>query len=304
MPRLDRILVGVDLDPLEQTVRTGSKRAVGQAMLLAERSGGELALLHSTFFDDAADLPPAAFAAEAGQPTAEGWVALETLRQDCESSGIPTTIHLSAERPWLALSRMAMRGEADMVVVGKRETEEREPRKLGSVAVKLLRKCPCPVWLVKPGHDLQHKLVLAATDLTPLGDEIVRWAGWIVEGEDCAVHVVHAYQPPRESVGMNETQLAERLEELRTSALRSILAALEGLNLEREPVLHVGRNSAYHAILEAVEHLHPDLLVMGTISRSEKGMLLGNTAERLLDRVDCSLLALKPANFVSPVEPD
>ncbi len=304
MPHIERILVGVDLHPLEQTVRSGSAKAAEQAAWVAARAHAKLVLLHSTFLDDAAELPPGGLSAEEGQPTAEGWVALETLRQACESSGVEATIHLSAERPWLALARMAMRGGADLVVAGKRETEEREPRKLGTVASKLMRKCPGPVWLVKPGHDLQHKLVLAASDLTPLGDEVVRWAGWVVEGEDCSVHVVHAYQPPRGSPAMDAAEQADRLEEQRTSALRSILAALEGIDLDRAPVLHVGRNTPYNAILEAIEHLHPDLLVMGTISRSEKGMLLGNTAERLLDRVDCSLLTLKPANFVSPVEPD
>jgi nucleotide-binding universal stress UspA family protein len=41
---------------------------------------------------------------------------------------------------------------------------------------------------------------------------------------------------------------------------------------------------------------------MGTISRGGvAGLLLGNTAERLLSRLDVSLLALKPADFVCPV---
>jgi universal stress protein E len=55
-------------------------------------------------------------------------------------------------------------------------------------------------------------------------------------------------------------------------------------------------------IREAVNHLDPDLLVMGTISRAGlAGVLIGSTAERLLDRVDCSILAVKPEDFVSPV---
>jgi nucleotide-binding universal stress UspA family protein len=41
---------------------------------------------------------------------------------------------------------------------------------------------------------------------------------------------------------------------------------------------------------------------MGSVSRSGiAGLLLGNTAERLLDRVQCSLLTIKPRDFVSPV---
>ena len=41
---------------------------------------------------------------------------------------------------------------------------------------------------------------------------------------------------------------------------------------------------------------------MGTMSRGGvAGLLVGNTAERLLDKVECSLLTIKPEDFVSPV---
>ena len=45
-----------------------------------------------------------------------------------------------------------------------------------------------------------------------------------------------------------------------------------------------------------------DLIVMGTIGRSGlAGLLIGSTAEKLIDRVNCSILAIKPANFQSPI---
>ena len=46
-----------------------------------------------------------------------------------------------------------------------------------------------------------------------------------------------------------------------------------------------------------------DLVVMGTLGRqSERGMFIGDTAERILNRLEYSVLALKPAGFVSPVQ--
>jgi nucleotide-binding universal stress UspA family protein len=45
-----------------------------------------------------------------------------------------------------------------------------------------------------------------------------------------------------------------------------------------------------------------DLIVMGTVARTGLGgLLIGNTAESVLQRVDCSVLAVKPEGFVSPV---
>ncbi len=43
-------------------------------------------------------------------------------------------------------------------------------------------------------------------------------------------------------------------------------------------------------------------VVMGTVARTGvAGLLVGNTAERLLDEVRCSVITLKPPGFVSPV---
>ena len=66
--------------------------------------------------------------------------------------------------------------------------------------------------------------------------------------------------------------------------------------------LHVGLGSPTQAILEGVERLNPGLVVMGTISRGGiAGLLMGDTAERLVDRIDCALLTVKPRDFVCPV---
>ena len=46
-----------------------------------------------------------------------------------------------------------------------------------------------------------------------------------------------------------------------------------------------------------------DILIMGTVARTGlSGFIIGNTAENILQQIDCSLLALKPKGFVSPVK--
>jgi nucleotide-binding universal stress UspA family protein len=41
---------------------------------------------------------------------------------------------------------------------------------------------------------------------------------------------------------------------------------------------------------------------MGTVARTGiNGLLMGNTAEMILTQIDCSVLAVKPQGFVSPV---
>ena len=48
-----------------------------------------------------------------------------------------------------------------------------------------------------------------------------------------------------------------------------------------------------------------ELIVMGTVSRSGvAGLLIGNTAEKVLNQVDCSVLTVKPDDFITPVKLD
>ena len=51
-----------------------------------------------------------------------------------------------------------------------------------------------------------------------------------------------------------------------------------------------------------ITRLQADLVVMGTVARTGiSGLLIGNTAEAILEQVQCSVLAVKPHGFVSPV---
>jgi len=41
---------------------------------------------------------------------------------------------------------------------------------------------------------------------------------------------------------------------------------------------------------------------MGTVARTGiPGLIIGNTAESILSDIDCSLLAVKPEGFVTPI---
>ena len=48
-----------------------------------------------------------------------------------------------------------------------------------------------------------------------------------------------------------------------------------------------------------------ELIIMGTVGRTGiSGFFIGNTAEAILGRVDCSVLAVKPPGFETPVHLD
>ena len=68
--------------------------------------------------------------------------------------------------------------------------------------------------------------------------------------------------------------------------------------------LHLLKGDASIVIPQLVTKLNVDVLVMGTVCRTGiPGFIIGNTAERVLDAVKCSMFAVKPEGFVSPVAP-
>mmetsp|Transcript_25519 Transcript_25519/g.12086 ORF Transcript_25519/g.12086 Transcript_25519/m.12086 type:complete len:81 (-) Transcript_25519:45-287(-) len=68
------------------------------------------------------------------------------------------------------------------------------------------------------------------------------------------------------------------------------------------PQLHLVEGEACEVITDFVEKKKTDVVVMGTIARTGiPGFFMGNTAESILNNIDCSVLAVKPLGFITPV---
>jgi len=185
----------------------------------------------------------------------------------------------------------------------------------GSTARDLMRQCPCPVWIVKPEHHRPFTRVLAAVDVEPDSDceihaglnrRIMELATSLAEREKAELYVTHVWSLWAESTLKNHISVSERLKlvtnqkEASRRAFNELLAPW-GLST-RDPNVSMIKGVAEVMIPEIVDDSEIDLLVMGTICRTGlPGLVIGNTAERVLSAVDCSVLTLKPEGFVSTV---
>jgi universal stress protein E len=298
--RFQRILVGVDLSLAGDRLTPGCARAVELAEALAARGAAELVFLHSTW----ADLHEENQAIRPG-PSAAGLHALEALVARAEARKGRARLALVRDRSWLEIIRAVQRGEADLVLVARRN-QLGGGALLGSVAKKLMRKCPCPVWVVKPEGIIQPRRIVAATDLSPVGNRALELASALAERFDAELDAVHAWPLPLAVPVLPELDVPAQsrvdVEQYERAARERFEAALSALALPRPPRTHLVCGAPSSVVREVVERREADLLVMGSVSRGGvAGLLLGNTAERLLDRVQCSLLTIKPGDFVSPV---
>jgi universal stress protein E len=299
MRPIQRILVGVDLSLAGDRLTPGCTRAVEQGLVLASRSGAELEFLHSTW----ADLHEENQAIRPG-PSAAGLRTLEGLVERARAASLRARLTLVRDRAWLEIVRAAQRGEAELVLVARRN--QAGGAGMGSVTKKLMRKCPCPVWVVKPDGRDEPRVLVAATDLTPVGAAVVELAASLAGLFQAELDIVHAWPLPLAVPVLPELDVPaqSRVEvELHERAARARFEqALAALALGVAFRTHLLCGAPSIAIQGVVERRAADLLVMGSVSRSGiAGLLLGNTAERLLDRVQCSILTIKPDDFVSPV---
>ncbi|MGS0536404.1 universal stress protein [Pseudoalteromonas sp. SaAl2] len=197
-------------------------------------------------------------------------------------------------------------------------------RLITSDDMHLLRNCPCPVWLMKQDEKLNYKQILAAVDFDSidesncnleLNNTILELACAISLAEFSTTHVVNVYDAPNagfislwvEDPDKVEKELYEfehrhsqhKMEQL-LEKLRHTLGqkSYNFLSLRS----HIIKGTAEEELPKAAQAVDADLVVMGTISRTGvAGLVIGNTAETILNQLDSSILAVKPKGFISPI---
>ncbi|HAS90103.1 MAG TPA: hypothetical protein DCS48_12485 [Desulfovibrio sp.] len=187
-------------------------------------------------------------------------------------------------------------------------------KKPDSTAMHLLRKCPCPVW-VHHGHLWRGAIrILAAVgpfDDTPgnaaLNTNILKIAAELNRVLGGKLHVMHCWKGYLEGVTANpyfsETEVEKYMDYEKNSseeAFENLFASVQFAKKPRKVIMHGDPGTLIPEY--AVEKMM-DIVVMGSVARSGiAGLLIGNTAEKIAGSLTESLLAIKPAGFVSPVK--
>ncbi len=226
--------------------------------------------------------------------------------------GVGTAL-LRGEAPAISLIREVQSGGYDLLIRSHGVANAAMP--FGPIDMQLLRKCPCPVWLAGSASRPRPRRIMAAIDAgstepgeAALNRAILDLAVTIRDLETAHLTVVYAWSAfgyeflqrrlsaKDLTAFMDATRTAAMYDLGRAvSALGARKAGVEALPLEGEP---------YEALPAFAESHNIDLVVMGTVARTGlAGFVMGNTAERILTRLRGSVLAIKPAGFVSPVKP-
>lgn len=197
----------------------------------------------------------------------------------------------------------------DLVVVTSDDQEDQATVK------RLQRKCPCPVWVIRPTRARKLR-VLAAVNPdaheVALNHLILELAASMVDLHGGELHVAHAWELPGEATMRQSPRFRESREELdtlldyvRANHERSFDELLGHTKTADAPwQVHLVKGAPAQVITDLAADMRINLIIMGTTARTGmSGLVMGNIAENILDHVDCSVIALKPPGFVTPIKP-
>ena len=240
---------------------------------------------------------------------------LERLTGSIRHNGLEVETSVLRGRPFLEVIRAVIRDRYDLVIMTTDHWGGVRSAPFGSTSMHLMRKCPCPVWVMQSGAGRRFERVLAAVDPDPAEEsprsldlKIMQLASSLARTEGCHLDVLHAWDFSGPDLDTSRSEISEEImaklvERNRTAHQAAIGRLLDATDLADVTYdVHLPKGDPAGAIPAWVRAQHIDLIVMGTVARTGiAGFFIGETAEDVLHQVDCSVLTVKPEGFATPV---
>ncbi|CCQ12138.1 Universal stress protein E [Pseudoalteromonas luteoviolacea B = ATCC 29581] len=214
-------------------------------------------------------------------------------------------------RPFESIINAVLEDSFDLVVKGTHQHDTLKSVIFTPTDWHLIRKCPAPVLLVKEqawpekGHILASVNAVSDDDLhLQLNHRIIKDAKFIASIANAKISLVNAYPATPVNIAIeipefNPSQYTEAVRKHHESSTYE-LAAKFGFSKQDCVVKEGLPEDVIPAVAKAT---NTELVVIGSVGRTGlSAALIGNTAEHVIDNLDCDVLALKPDGYKSPLE--
>lgn len=218
--------------------------------------------------------------AEVKDLIAEHQGILEDVVAPLREQGISLSTEVEWDKNWYqAAVRASIKSSAGLVLKSsyKHSSGERLLNKTSDWT--LIRECLCPVLLVKESVSRSTPRVLAAIDICAknesyvrLNESVINFGKQIIDKRGAEVHYINAFQDFK--------GVPDRQELIRNTGIES-------------DKIHIKLGEADKVIIEHAKKLDVSLVVVGNSGRSGlSAAFLGNTVEKVLDKVECDVLSM------------
>jgi len=180
----------------------------------------------------------------------------------------------------------------------------------------LIRICPMPLWLVKPGDIVEPPVFVAAIDPmnghdkpAALDDEILHVSKLLAGQTGGEVHAFHSYDPRIAvatatanayiPVSLPFDEIEQQMHEDHQRRFAEI-TSYHGIDGDNS---HLAAGLTHEELPAVAKTLNATVVVMGAVARNRwKRLFIGATAERTMDHLPCDLVVVKPDWFHTPIE--
>jgi len=214
---------------------------------------------------------------------------------------------------------------ADIVVKTADRPTEDGASLFGSVEKSLIRKCPKPVWIVRPDRDAPPRRIAVAVENAETASRRREAEGvsraLLAHAAELArrfsiekATVIHAWNATGAPLldntggGLSPEAVKACMDEWEAESAAWLAGFVDAANAEFggndfrfEGRLVSGRPA--RAVADAATDLETDVLVIGSANRTGvAGLLIGNTAEAVIHHAPCSLFVVKPEGAAALLE--
>ncbi len=218
--------------------------------------------------------------------------------------------------PFIVIIKEVIKGKHDLVIKTAEKSSSLFGGLFGETDLHLMRKCPSAVWIVKPSRKKTYSKIVAAVDPDPeipshaaLNKDILDMAIALAEKDNAELDIVHSWHIEGEELlrSTRATLSSKEVDAMVRDAEKTHHRYMDELLLNFDfgkvkHKVHMLKGVPGKTIPDYVNKHSADVIVMGTLARTGiEGFFIGNTAEKILRNVDCSVLTVKPKGFKSPI---
>lgn len=241
----------------------------------------------------------------------------QLVAEEVGAMGVRVTATAAWDTPLSdGIVRRALASRADMVIKDTHRHAKLQRAIFTNTDWHLLRDCPVPLLLVKPGEGTEAGPVIAAVDPMHDADQpaeldrrILDVARLVSTCQGSELHLFHAYQtiltaPTGIAVGIEPVMLPVEVSEARIKeAHERDFRKLQKETGVDDDQAHLLLGDTRDLLLDLVGQLGASLVVMGVVSRSAlQRLFIGSTAEQVLGDVACDVLVVKQAGFETGIK--
>ncbi|MDU0355088.1 universal stress protein UspE [Paraglaciecola aquimarina] len=213
-------------------------------------------------------------------------------------------------RPYESIIYEVIEQSYDLIVKGTQQHDTFQSVIFTPTDWHIMRKAPVPVLLVKDHDWPQNGHVLAAVNVgvdviehQSLNNEITRQAKYFANLLDANLHLVNSFSGTPANIVIEIPEFnPSHYDDMAKNHHQEYMREHASTHNIEEAFCHVEQGLPEDIIPKYAKQLDAELVVLGTVGRvGISAALIGNTAEHVIDKLNCDVLAIKPEGFQCPL---